>query len=80
MKTAVSSTGRSVTASNTSPSEALCPKCKGSVVLRVRKLMANGGNAYYWQHRNGKHTCYRWKPFLHMRPKIARRENLANSA
>lgn len=67
MKTAVSSNGVVVAASNIAPDRAVCPKCGGIVFLRVRRLMANSGNSYYWQHLDGDHPCDRQKPFLQMR-------------
>ena len=53
MKTAVSSNGIVVAASQAAPTQATCPKCGGVVFLRVRRLMANSGNSYYWQHMDG---------------------------
>ncbi len=67
MKTAVSSNGIVVAASQAAPTQAVCPKCGGVVFLRVRRLMANSGNSYYWQHMDGDHPCERQKPFMHFR-------------
>lgn len=67
MKTAVSSRGHVVPASEAAPTQAICPKCGGIVILRVRRLMANSGNSYYWRHVDDKHTCERQKPFLRFR-------------
>jgi len=67
VKTAVSSFGTIVAASQTAPTEARCPKCGGKVVLRARRLMANGGNSYYWRHLDDDHPCERQKPFMHLR-------------
>lgn len=68
MKTAVSSLGKPVEASYSAPAEAFCPKCGGIVTLRVRRLMANSGNSYYWRHLDDDHPCDRQKPFLRLRP------------
>lgn len=68
MKTAVSSYGVSVAASISAPATAICPKCGGVVILKARKLMANGGNTYYWRHLADDHPCERQKPFMRMRP------------
>lgn len=70
MKTAVSSCGKPVVASYAAPTEATCPKCGGVVTLRVRRLMANSGNSYYWRHLDDDHPCERQKPFMRMRPAI----------
>lgn len=67
MKTAVSSYGQIVAASEAAPAEATCPKCGGIVILRVRRLMANSGHSYYWQHLDENHPCYRQKPFMRLR-------------
>lgn len=67
MKTAVSSNGVVVVASQVAPQRAICPNCGGIVILRARKLMANCGNSYYWRHLDNDHPCERSKPFLHMR-------------
>jgi len=37
------------------------------VVLRVRRLMANGGHSYYWKHFDDNHPCQRQKPFMRLR-------------
>lgn len=66
MKTAVSSCGSIVAASLGAPVQAICPKCGGVVILRVRRLMANGGNSYYWRHVDDDHPCERQKPFMHV--------------
>ena len=68
MKTAVSSYGKPVAASHSAPTEAICPKCGGAVMLRVRRLMANSGNSYYWRHLDDDHPCERQKPFMQVRP------------
>lgn len=67
MKTAVSSCGSIVAASQVAPTRAICPKCGGVVILRVRRLMANSGNTYYWKHVDDNHPCERQKPFMHFR-------------
>lgn len=67
MKTAVSSNGRKLVASRTSPNTAVCPKCGGTVILKSRRLMANAGNTYYWRHKDNDHACERQKPFMHLR-------------
>ncbi|MFO7663192.1 MAG: hypothetical protein R6X18_11455 [Chloroflexota bacterium] len=67
MKTAVSSNGVEMAASKVAPEGAYCPKCGGAVILRVRRLMANSGNSYYWRHVDSDHPCERHKPFLHTR-------------
>ena len=68
MKTAVTSNGKPLVAAIGAPAHAICPKCGGLVKLRVRRLMANSGNTYYWRHLDDRHTCYRQKPFMHVRP------------
>lgn len=68
MKTAVTSSGKPLVAAIGSPAKAICPKCGGLVILRVRRLMANSGNTYYWRHLDIHHTCYRQKPFMQVRP------------
>jgi hypothetical protein len=68
MKTAVSSCGLSLAASISAPATATCPKCGGVVILKARKLMANGGNTYYWRHLKDDHPCERQKPFMRLRP------------
>lgn len=67
MKTAVSSNGAIVAASQVAPQRAICPKCGGIVILRGRKLMANSGYSYYWRHLDSDHPCERQKPFMQMR-------------
>ncbi|MFN2161052.1 MAG: hypothetical protein ACK2UN_03165 [Candidatus Promineifilaceae bacterium] len=54
MKTAQAQDGTEVIASNEAPIEAICPYCKGIVILRKRKLMNNGGYVYFWRHRDNK--------------------------
>lgn len=45
-------------ASNAAPEKALCPYCEGVVTLRRRKLMNNGGYAYFWRHQDNRNrTC-----------------------
>ncbi len=68
MKTAVSSNGKSLVAAPEAPAYAMCPNCGGLVTLRVRKLMANSGNSYYWRHQDDNHPCERQKPFMRLRP------------
>lgn len=68
MKTAVSSYGTPLVAALGAPARAVCPKCGGLVALRVRKLMANSGNSYYWRHLDDDHPCERQKPFMMLRP------------
>ncbi len=67
MKTAVSSGGVSLAASGSAPATAICPTCGGAVILKARKLMANGGNTYYWRHAQDDHPCERQKPFMRFR-------------
>jgi len=67
MKTAVTSNGKRVVASQASPDFAVCPTCGGGVVLRARRLMANAGHSYYWRHLDDDHPCRRQKPFMQMR-------------
>jgi len=43
-----------VVASAEAPQEAICPACGGVVILRQRKLMNQGGYAYYWRHRDNR--------------------------
>jgi hypothetical protein len=58
MKTALTTDGKEVIASTQAPQEAICPYCKGVVILRKRKLMNNGGYAYYWRHGdNQNRSC-----------------------
>jgi hypothetical protein len=68
MKTAVSSHGQPIAASPSAPGTAVCPNCGGVVMLRVRRLMANSGNSYYWRHLDDDHPCDRQKPFMRLRP------------
>ena len=68
MKTAVTSNGKPLVAAVGAPQSVICPKCGGVVILRVRRLMANGGDSYYWRHFDIRHTCYRQKPFMQVRP------------
>jgi len=68
MKTAVSSCGTPLVAAIGAPTHAVCPKCGGLVTLRVRRLMANSGNSYYWRHLDDDHPCERQKPFMRLRP------------
>ena len=67
MKTAITRLGESVRASDAAPEYAYCPKCGGSVMLRARKLMANAGYSYYFQHSDNDHPCERQKPFMRLR-------------
>ncbi len=67
MKTAVSSNGAQLVAASGAPTSAICPKCGGLVILRVRRLMANSGNSYYWRHQDDDHPCERQKPFMKLR-------------
>jgi DNA-directed RNA polymerase subunit RPC12/RpoP len=58
MKTAIATDGKEIIASTQAPKEAICPYCKSVVILRKRKLMNNGGYAYYWRHRdNQNRSC-----------------------
>ena len=68
MKTAVSSSGKPLVAAYGAPTNAICPKCGGLVTLRVRRLMANSGDSYYWRHLDDDHPCERQKPFMRLRP------------
>lgn len=54
MKTAKSPDDKEIIASQEAPEEAICPYCNGLVTLRRRKLMNNGGFAYFWRHRDNK--------------------------
>jgi hypothetical protein len=49
MKTAISTSGKTIVASDTAPATARCPRCGGVVKLRSRRRM--GGDAsYFWRH------------------------------
>lgn len=67
MKTAVTSNGSRLVASQASPNSAVCPKCGGAVILKTRRLMANAGTTYYWRHEDNDHSCTRQKPFMRLR-------------
>lgn len=41
-------------ASATAPDKATCPHCEGWVHLRRRRLMNDGGYAYFWRHGDNK--------------------------
>lgn len=66
MKRAHTAKGHPVLASPMAPSEAVCPRCGDTVVLRHRRLMNNGGTSYFWRHlRNRNMRCEaRVFPFL----------------
>jgi hypothetical protein len=55
--------GEQVTASRSAPSQAFCPICGGTVVLRKRKKMGGDAVTYFWRHVDKKNTnCpARWK-------------------
>lgn len=67
MKAARTSQGMTVYATETAPEKALCPICGGAVMLRTRKLMANGGTIYYWRHEDNQVVCRRPRPVMHVR-------------
>ncbi len=52
MKTAQTTDGTAIPASEEAPKEAQCPFCGGVVTLRRRKLMNAGGYSYFWRHRD----------------------------
>jgi hypothetical protein len=54
MKTAKTSKGETIDASATSPKEAICPYCGGTVKLRSRRAMNNQKVSYFWRHGNNK--------------------------
>ncbi len=54
MKTAQAPDGTIVTASQEAPPELICSDCGGTVILRRRKLMNNGGYSYFWRHLDNK--------------------------
>jgi len=63
MKVAELENGQQIRASGSAPTEALCPVCRGKVVLRKRKKMASAIVTYFWRHLDGKNTkcSARWK-------------------
>lgn len=67
MKSARTSQGNLVVATATAPERAHCPICGGVVMLRTRKLMANGGTIYYWRHEDNQVVCRRPRPVMHVR-------------
>lgn len=67
MKTALNQQGNVVLASVSAPEHAVCPICGGPVMLRTRKLMANGGTIYFWRHRDNQIVCRRPRPVMHVR-------------
>ena len=54
MKYAQTVKGDPILATPEAPKEAICPSCGGTVTLRSRKTMNNGGKSYFWRHRNNK--------------------------
>jgi hypothetical protein len=42
--------GEQVTASRSAPSQAFCPICGGTVVLRKLKKMGGKALTYFWRH------------------------------
>jgi hypothetical protein len=64
MKIAHTHNGEQVEADAMAPAQAVCPVCKGVLILRSRKTMDNGKRVYYWRHRgnNNPHCSARHHP------------------
>lgn len=43
-----------IKACDTAPETAVCPHCRGVVVLRRRKRMNQAGCTYFWRHRDNR--------------------------
>ena len=71
MKTALCRHGKPLVAADNSPKEARCPHCGGTVTLRYRKLMANGGTIYFWRHAENQQLCRRPSPMMHVTVRFA---------
>jgi hypothetical protein len=53
MKLAMNNSGELIKASANAPEKALCPDCKGIVILRVRRRSNRAGDVtYFWRHEN----------------------------
>jgi hypothetical protein len=53
MKVAVDETGRPVRAEADAPWQALCPRCRGPVILRRRQRSDRPGDVtYFWRHQD----------------------------
>jgi hypothetical protein len=53
MKFAISQTGKTIQAAENAPQKALCPNCKGIVILRTRKRSNKPGDVtYFWRHES----------------------------
>lgn len=53
MKLAINHSGELIRAGATAPEKALCPRCKGVVVLRCRRHSNQPGDVtYFWRHEN----------------------------
>ncbi|MEW5987738.1 MAG: hypothetical protein AB1791_13980 [Chloroflexota bacterium] len=65
MKTAQNDNGQLIEAGPTAPSQAVCPRCGGTLTLRYRHGMGKDKITYFWRHasndnrhcsaRNGPH-------------------------
>ena len=55
MKVAQTVEGKEITANPSAPSKAVCPICGGTLTLRSRKTMNNGGKTFFWRHQ-GNHN------------------------
>jgi hypothetical protein len=53
MKLAMDNSGKLIKACASAPEKALCPQCKGIVILRVRRRTNQPGDlTYFWRHEN----------------------------
>lgn len=50
MKIARNNAGQETVAEKDAPERAICPFCKGIVVLRGRRTMGSSKKSYYWRH------------------------------
>jgi len=65
MKVALLPDGKTVAASDNAPNEAVCPYCRGVLLLRRRRTMKQSVVAFYWRHANNQNMkcTARKRPF-----------------
>jgi hypothetical protein len=57
MKYALNESSQMILAELIAPKEAICPYCKGIVILRVRQRSKKPGDAtYFWRHKDHNNT------------------------
>lgn len=54
MKKALALDGKLIEAEASSPAEARCPYCRGTMILRQRRLMDRRKVTYFWRHLDNR--------------------------